>query len=64
MSLIALMNYLKDSIEQRRTNATFKHLDDHVLRDIGFIRDQGNIRPLSGIQKERIRPPEKRLSDS
>lgn len=62
MSLIALMNYLKDYLEQRRTNATFRHLDNHVLRDIGFIRDQGNIRPLSGVCHDSSRPPEK-LSD-
>lgn len=63
MSLIALLNYAKEYLEQRRLNETFKHLDNHVLRDIGFIRDNGRIRPISGAIKDQSTPPDQELSD-
>lgn len=63
MSLIALLNMFKEYLEQRRTNATFKHLDSHVLKDIGFMRDQGHIRPLSGSVKDVQIPPEQPFRD-
>ncbi|BFM48428.1 hypothetical protein [Marinomonas sp. THO17] len=48
MSIIALFNAAKDYLEARRTNQIFRHLDDHYLKDIGFYRDNGHIRPLAG----------------
>lgn len=48
MSIIALFNAAKDYFETRRTNQVFRQLDDHYLKDIGFYRDNGHIRPLAG----------------
>ncbi|MBJ7555155.1 DUF1127 domain-containing protein [Marinomonas spartinae] len=48
MSIIALFNLAKDYLEARRTKQAFRHLDDHFLKDIGFHRENGQIRPLSG----------------
>lgn len=48
MSIIALFNAAKEYFEARRTNQVFRHLDDHYLKDIGFYRDNGHIRPLAG----------------
>jgi|TARA_R110001606_G_C15078176_1_gene616910 hypothetical protein len=48
MSIIALFNAAKDYFETRRTNHVFRQLDDHYLKDIGFYRDNGHIRPLAG----------------
>lgn len=48
MSIIALFNAAKDYFETRRTNHVFRQLDDHFLKDIGFYRDNGHIRPLAG----------------
>lgn len=70
MSIIALFNAAKDYFETRRTNRVFRQLDDHYLRDIGFHRDNGHIRPLAGSQdidkeiKEKIKiPPKEQPSD-
>ena len=70
MSIIALFNAAKDYFETRRTNQVFRHLDDHYLRDLGFCRDNGRIRPLAGSQdkekeiKENIQmPPKEQPSD-
>lgn len=52
MSIIALFNAAKDYFEARRTNQVFRHLDDHYLKDIGFYRDNGRIRPISGINHD------------
>ena len=48
MSIIALFNAAKEYFEARRTNQLFRQLDDHYLKDIGFYRDNGQIRPLAG----------------
>lgn len=48
MSIIALFNAAKEYFEARRTNQLFRQLDDHYLKDIGFYRDNGHIRPLAG----------------
>lgn len=48
MSIIALFNAAKEYFEARRTNQAFRQLDDHYLKDIGFYRDNGQIRPLAG----------------
>lgn len=48
MSIIALFNAAKEYFEARRTNQIFRQLDDHYLKDIGFYRDNGQIRPLAG----------------
>ena len=48
MSIIALFNAAKEYFEARRTNQAFRQLDDHYLKDIGFYRDNGHIRPLAG----------------
>jgi hypothetical protein len=48
MSIIALFNAAKDYFAARRTNQAFRQLDDHYLKDIGFYRDNGHIRPLAG----------------
>ncbi|MBJ7539089.1 hypothetical protein [Marinomonas transparens] len=48
MSIIALFNLAKEYLEARRTNQVFRHLDNHYLKDIGFYRDNGHIRPLAG----------------
>ncbi|ETI62146.1 DUF1127 domain-containing protein [Marinomonas profundimaris] len=48
MSIIALFNAAKEYFENRRTNQIFRQLDDHYLKDIGFHRDNGHIRPLAG----------------
>ncbi|MDE8602927.1 hypothetical protein M3I01_008320 [Marinomonas sp. RSW2] len=70
MSIIALFNAAKDYFETRRTNQVFRQLDDHYLKDIGFYRDNGHIRPLAGnkdiekavIGKSQI-PPGEQPSD-
>lgn len=64
MSFIALLNLAKQYLEQRRLNATFGHLEDHVLRDIGFVRTDAGIRPLKPTLKEQTPPPERPLKDS
>lgn len=51
MSIIALFNLAKDYLEARKTNQAFRHLDDHFLKDIGFHRENGQIRPLSGSKE-------------
>ncbi|NVK75413.1 hypothetical protein C0J08_12350 [Marinomonas sp. CT5] len=48
MSIIALFNAAKEYFEARRTHQMFRQLDDHYLKDIGFYRENGQIRPLSG----------------
>lgn len=50
MSIIALFNLAKEYLVARHTNRTFRHLDDHYLKDLGFYRDNGQIRPLAGSQ--------------
>ncbi|AEF54602.1 hypothetical protein [Marinomonas posidonica] len=71
MSIIALFNAAKDYFEARRTNQVFRHLDDHYLKDIGFYRDNGHIRPISGashdeneLHQKNIIPPGEQPSDS
>jgi len=71
MSIIALFNAAKDYLEARRTNQVFRHLDDHYLKDIGFYRDNGRIRPITGashdeneLQPKNIIPPGEQPSDS
>lgn len=64
MSFIALLNLAKQYFEQRRLNETFGHLENHILRDIGFIRTEGRIRPLNPIHPEQTPPPERPLSES
>ena len=56
MSIIALFNAAKEYFETRRTNQLFRQLDDHYLKDIGFYRDNGHIRPLAG-KKDLDRQP-------
>lgn len=63
MSFVALLNYLKDYFEQRRLNETFGHLENHVLRDIGFVRTEVGIRPLNPTATEQNPPPETPLED-
>lgn len=70
MSIIALFNAAKDYLHRRHTDRTFRHLDDHYLRDIGFYREEGHIRPLSGkkevspkSEKDVHVPPGRRSSD-
>ncbi|TDO99925.1 hypothetical protein [Marinomonas balearica] len=48
MSLIALINAAKEYFIRRQYEASFKQLDNHSLKDIGFYREEGRIRPLSG----------------
>lgn len=48
MSIIALFNAAKDYFHRRHLDRGFRHLDDHYLQDLGFYRDEGHIRPLSG----------------
>ena len=62
MSFIALLNFAKEYFEQRRLNQTFGHLDNHVLRDIGFIRTDVGIRPLNPHAKGETAPPQSELS--
>ncbi|SBS31410.1 hypothetical protein MAQ5080_01964 [Marinomonas aquimarina] len=52
MSFIALLNIAKEYFEQRRLNQTFGHLEDHVLRDVGFVRTASGIRPLKPTREE------------
>lgn len=70
MSIIALFSLAKEYFAARRTNQAFRQLDDHYLRDIGFYRSNGQIRPLSGskdtLNKEEGSlhiPPEERPND-
>ena len=70
MSIIALFNAAKGYFEARRTNQVFRHLDDHYLKDLGFHRDNGCIRPLAGSQdrekeekENRQIPPKEQPSD-
>jgi len=70
MSIIALFNLAKEYFEVRRTNQAFRRLDDHYLRDIGFYRSNGQIRPLAGSEENENKvkgscpiPPEERPSD-
>lgn len=58
MSIIALFNLAKEYFEQRKTEQTFRHLDNHFLKDIGFHRENGHIRPLSGNHDENDKPQE------
>ncbi|CUB03488.1 hypothetical protein [Marinomonas fungiae] len=64
MSFIALLNLAKDYFEQRRLNQTFGHLENHILRDIGFVRTDVGIRPLNPVASEQSPPPERPLKDS
>jgi len=71
MSIIALFNAAKDYFEARRTNKVFRQLDDHYLKDIGFYRDNGHIRPLAGnkdmeneVKGTTQKPPGEQPSDS
>ena len=48
MSIIALFNIAAEYLKARRTNQALRHLDDHYLKDIGFRRQNGVIRPLAG----------------
>lgn len=64
MSFIALLNLVKQYFEQRRLNETFGHLENHVLRDIGFVRTNVGIRPLNPSDVEQNPPPERPLKDS
>ncbi|ADZ91134.1 DUF1127 domain-containing protein [Marinomonas mediterranea] len=54
MSIIALFNLAKEYFVRRQYEATFKHLDNHSLRDIGFHREDGRIRPLSGNADDQV----------
>ena len=62
MSFIALLNFVKEYVEQRRLNQTFSHLDNHVLRDIGFVRTDAGIRPLNPNAKSETPPPKSELN--
>lgn len=64
MSFIALLNLAKQYFEQRRLNETFGHLENHVLRDIGFVRTDVGIRPLNATATEQSPPPERPLKNS
>ncbi len=58
MSIIALFSAAKEYFEARRTNQLFRQLDDHYLKDIGFYRDNGHIRPLAGKKDLESQPLE------
>lgn len=51
MTFIALLNAAKTYFERIHAQRTLKQLDAHTLKDIGFYKDEGQIRPLSGDVK-------------
>lgn len=48
MLFIGLLNSIKSYFEKIHAQRALKNLDNHVLKDIGFYRDNGFIRPISG----------------
>lgn len=51
MTFIAILNAARHYLERKHAERALRHMDPHVLRDIGFYRDNGQVRPLAGAKE-------------